>query len=450
MSTKGEDAWKDRGWKTAAEEYHANRPKTAERRMSERDNVGAECDVCHKAPCNSRSDCERIRRYKAERANGHASASAAVALKLVSSQRKPDRLPAALESAAASTIAVRGISWFWPGRFAIGKLGLIGGLPDKGKGLISADIIARCTTGGEWPCKEGSAPKGNVLWFTAEDDLEDTVVPRLIAAGAELDRVHIVTMARNPNGSKRMFNLASDLPLLEAKLQEIGDVNLVIIDPVSAYLGVGKINNSQTTDVRAVLAPLTKLAELKKLLVIGIMHFNKKADVTNAMLRIADSLAYVAAARHVYVVVDDSENDKARLFVKAKNNLAPDKDALRFYVGTRMIGADPDTHSEIWAPHVHWDSQTVEVTATEAMEAADGSGGARARRKEAEEFLQTRLAYGPVPQKDIEEEAHANCISRATLRRAKAELRVVATKERGKVSGGWIWELPKAPQYDRD
>jgi RecA-family ATPase len=97
---------------------------------------------------------------------------------------------------------------------------------------------------------------------------------------------------------------------------------LVIIDPMSAYVGVGKLNNSSTTDVRGMLAPLTKLAEDTKISIIGIMHFNKKADVTNAMLRIADSLAYVAAARHVYVVVDDSENEKARLFVKAKKNVA--------------------------------------------------------------------------------------------------------------------------------
>jgi hypothetical protein len=81
------------------------------------------------------------------------------------------------------------------------------------------------------------------------------------------------------------------LPLLEQKITEIGDVVLIVIDPVSAYLGAGKINNSSTTDVRAVLAPLTKLAEEKKILVIGIMHFNKKADVTNAMLRIADTPA---------------------------------------------------------------------------------------------------------------------------------------------------------------
>ena len=360
--------------------------------------------------------------------------------------------PPSLDSKRASAYQIRGITWFWPGRFALGKLGLLGGLPDKGKGLISADIIGRCTTGGEWPCKEGTAPKGNVIWFTAEDDIEDTVVPRLVAGGADVERVHIIGMAKNPDGSPRMFNLATDLPLLQSKIEEIGDVVLVIIDPVSAYLGVGKVNNSSTTDVRAVLAPLTKLAEEKKISIIGIMHFNKKADVTNAMLRIADSLAYVAAARHVYVVVDDAENDKARLFVKAKNNLAPDKHALRFMVGTQHVANDPDTNVEIWAPHVLWDSEHVEVTATEAMEAAEGGGGsARARRKEAEEFLKSRLASGPVWVTEIEEEAKAQliCVTGA-LKRAKQDLRIKAWKEHGKTDGRWFWELPKVPQYDHD
>ena len=250
-------------------------------------------------------------------------------------------------------------------------------------------------------------------------------------------------MANNPDGSERMFNLATDLALLEQLLAEVGDVVLVIIDPVSAYLGTGKINNSSTTDVRGVLAPLTKLAEEKKVLILGIMHFNKKADVTNAMLRIADSLAYVAAARHVYVVVDDFENEKMRLFVKAKNNLAPDKNALRFGIGTRLVGNDPETNVEIWAPYLEWDSQTVKVTATEAMEAAE-SGGRGQARKEAEEFLRSRLAGGPVLVDEVEEEAAANGISvNGALKRARKKLQVRAWKEKGKLDGGWYWELPK-------
>jgi putative DNA primase/helicase len=291
-----------------------------------------------------------------------------------------------------------------------------------------------------------------VIWFTAEDDIEDTVIPRLVAAGADLTHVHIVGMTKNRDGSRRMFNLATDLPLLKQKIEEVGQVVAVIIDPLSAYLGVGKLNNSSTTDVRGVLSPLTRLAEEQKISVIGIMHFNKKQDVNNAMLRIADSLAYVAAARHVYVVVDDTENEKARLFVKAKNNLAPDKDALRFMVGTQMVGNDPDTQAEIWAPHVLWDSQHVKVTATEAMEAEAGGGSGRAARREAEDFLRERLAAGPVAQADLKDEAEANDISFRTLRRAKKELGITAHKEDAKKDGKWLWELPKssAPWQSND
>ena len=363
-------------------------------------------------------------------------------VRLVDNAGQVDK-PAILHSARASTFSMRGIRWFWPGRFALGKLGLIGGLPDKGKGLISADMIATVTNGGQWPCNEGDAPIGNVIWFTAEDDIEDTVIPRLVAAGADLNRVHIVGMADNSDGSPRMFNLATDLLLLQQKIEEIGDVILVIIDPMSAYLGVGKINNMLTTDVRGMLAPLTKLAEDKRISIIGIMHFNKNAEVTNAMLRIADSLAYVAAARHVYVVVDDVENEKARLFVKAKNNLAPDKHALRFMVGTRQVGYDQELESEIWAPHVLWDTEHVKVTATEAMEAEAGGRSGRAKQ-EAEDFLSSKLAHGPVLKKEIEEEATANCISvSGALKRAKIALHVEAWKEGGKLDGDWFWELPK-------
>ena len=365
--------------------------------------------------------------------------------------RRGEGAATGLESKKASAYTMRAIQWFWPDRFALGKLGLIGGLPDKGKGLISADIFARCTTAGEWPCKEGTAPTGNVIWFTAEDDIEDTVVPRLVAAGADLNRVHIVGMAKNADGSKRMFNLATDLPLLLAKIEEVGDVVVVIIDPMSAYLGVGKVNNSSTSDVRGVLGPLTKLAEDKRLSIIGIMHFNKKVDVHDAMLRIADSLAYVASARHVYVVVDDAENKDARLFVKAKNNLAPDKHALRYMVGTRMVGHDPDTKAEIWAPHVAWDSKHVEVTAAEAMEAQSGGGEGRAAAREAEDFLKAKLAHGPVLKQEIEEEAKALDISTTgALKRAKKKLGIKPYKEKGKPDGNWFWELPATTSHHND
>src|SRR5262249_842233 len=154
---------------------------------------------------------------------------------------------------------MRSIKWLWPNRYAIGKLGLLAGLPERGKGLISADMIARVTKGDPWPCNEGIAPQGNVLLLSAEDDIEDTVVPRLVAAGANRSRVHICEMIRTGD-KKRMFNLVGDLELLRDKIHQVGDVRMVHIDPMSAYLGVGKVDSYRTTDVRGLLAPVVELA----------------------------------------------------------------------------------------------------------------------------------------------------------------------------------------------
>lgn len=352
--------------------------------------------------------------------------------------------PAALTSVAASTYQMRGIRWFWNNRFALGKLGLIGGLPDRGKGLITSYMIARATTAGAWPCNEGRASLGNVLLLTAEDDIEDTIIPRLVAAGADLDRVHIVKMVREPDKPDRMFSLVTDLPLLRQKIDDVGNVVLVVIDPMSAYLGVGKVDSYRATDVRGVLTPLTDLAAEKRLSIIGIMHFNKKADVHDAMLRIADSLAYVAASRHCYVVVDDpgyAEN-KRRLFVKAKNNLAPDMAALSYTVDVVSVGQDPETKAVIAAPYVVWGTEHVQVTATEALHAEKAGASQSGRpRDAAKSFLEEMLATGPVLMREIEEAAKANLISRTTLKRAKLDLGVVSKKV--SADDGWTWELPK-------
>src|SRR5262249_1332328 len=197
----------------------------------------------------------------------------------------------ALESVNAADVEIEDYDWVWPDRFALKKIGLIGGLPDEGKGLAVSDIIARITRGELWPCGEGSAPLGNVIVLSAEDDVADTIVPRLIAAGADLQRITILKMVHDAN-TERMFSLISDLGVLRRKIIEIGNVIIIIIDPVTAYLGVGKVDSFRATDVRAILSPLKDLAEELRVAVLGIMHFNKKIDVTNVLLRISDSLAY--------------------------------------------------------------------------------------------------------------------------------------------------------------
>jgi hypothetical protein len=351
---------------------------------------------------------------------------------------------AILKSARASSFEMSAIRWLWPNRFALGKLGLLVGLPDEGKGQVLCDMAARATRIGEWPCGEGVAPQGNVILLTAEDAPNDTVVPRLKAAGADLDRIEIVQMVREA-GKERMFSLANDLDLLRQKVIEVGNVNMIQIDPITAYLGVKQIDSFRTTDVRAVLGPVTDLASELMVAIIGIMHFNKKTDVTNALLRISDSLAFGATARHVYAVVDDPEN-KRKLFVKGKNNLAPhDTKTLAYGFGEREVGNDVKTGEAIWAPHIVWYPQHVDVSATEAMQAAGGQSGYA--KREAREFLLERLEAGPVKAEDLLEEAKQNGISKSTLMRIKRELGVRSRKQQGKVDGEWMW-VPPGPRSD--
>jgi putative DNA primase/helicase len=214
----------------------------------------------------------------------------------------------------------------------------------------------------------------------------------------------------------------------------------VLIDPVSAYLG--KTDSFRQTQVRNVITPMADLAAETRVAIIGVMHFNKKTDVTNVMMRISDSLAFGAVARHVYGVVRDTADDGGRrIMVRGKNNLAHVKDkALAYYIDAKFDGMSADEPPvEVFAPFVVWEKEHVDVTATEMMTAA-ATNKAPTARDDAKKFLGDFLASGPAAAKEVEEAAEANGVSRRTLFRAKGELKVVAKKE-GR-EGGWTWQLP--------
>jgi DNA polymerase len=260
---------------------------------------------------------------------------------------------AMLQSVRASQVQMRAVQWLWKDRFALGKLGILAGLPDEGKSMLFNYITARVTGPDryKWPEDEGEAPRGRVILLTAEDDPEDTVIPRLKAAGAGLDDVEIISMVRDRDQAgrpcERMFSLADDLELLRRKVEEVGNVRAILIDPVTAYLGkVGTIDSYRDTDVRAVLTPLVYLARERHIAVIAIMHFNKKVDITNALLRISNSLAFGGVARHVFSITDDVDNDR-KLMARAKNNIAAksDNQTLGFYFDTCEVGSDPESLS---------------------------------------------------------------------------------------------------------
>jgi DNA polymerase I-like protein with 3'-5' exonuclease and polymerase domains len=358
---------------------------------------------------------------------------------------------APLTSVGAGDEEIEDYDWVWPGRFALKKIGLITGLPDEGKGVLLSDTIARVTTGGTWPCGEGVAPIGNVILLTAEDDINDTIIPRLMAAGADLKRVHIIKMVREA-GKERMFSLVTDLPMLRQKAIAIGNVKMIVIDPIAAYLGIGKMDSFRATDVRAMIGPLKEFAEELRLCFLGIMHFNKKMDVTNLLLRVSDSLAYTAAARHVYGIINDEDNHR-KLFVKGKNNIAPrEQKTLAFSFDVREVGADKRTGRLISRPYIVWHTEPVDITASEALQALIGSKSPSARDN-AKQFIEDLLENGPVGAKDVQEAAKENGISRNTLRRAAEELKIIIKKDGPKNDKGeatWQWRLPPNEEQEAE
>jgi DNA polymerase I-like protein with 3'-5' exonuclease and polymerase domains len=358
-----------------------------------------------------------------------------------------------LESVRASDVKMEAIDWLWPDRFALGKLGIVAGLPDEGKSSLLCYIAGRLTNAElQWPNDEGQPPRqGNVILLTSEDSPADTLVPRLVAANAVLERVEIVQMVhdrdvKDGRERERMFSLMDDLGLLRQKIEKLGDVVAILIDPVTAYLGAGKngVDSCRDTDVRAVLGPLVHLAGEHRIAIIAIMHFNKKIDITNALLRISNSLAFGGVARHVFAVTKDEANAR-RLMTRAKNNVASEENnkTLAFHFETRQVGKDWRDGRSIEAPFIVWEEGYVDVTATEALSAVN-ENKAPGALDDAKDFLRDILLVGGgrALKTDIEEGAEAEKISDRTLRRAKKILKVRAEKERGVSGGPWYWVLP--------
>lgn len=359
----------------------------------------------------------------------------------MSDAAKASAIPEELDIIGADQIKLEAIDWLWPGRFALGKLALLGGNPERGKGLIIADMFARITNPRrKWPCDEGDVPLGDVIILQQEDDESDTLVPRFVAAGANLSRIHIVRMVKKIDGSsERMLNIADDLPKLERVLECANDPQLLAIDPLSAY--IGKINAWSGNEVRSTLMPLVNMLKRFHVSGLGVMHFNKKTDVEHALARIADSVAFGAVARHCFVVTDNSENER-RLLVKAKNNLAPDVKALSYTIKACHAGNDHRDGRDIYAPHIVWGYDHVEISATQAMHAEATGTGASNPRKAAKEFMIKLLTEnGDTLQEDVVEAIKGEPFSLRTLKGIKKEAGIESVKGKGSMNGKWVWRL---------
>lgn len=325
------------------------------------------------------------------------------------------------------------IRWLWPSRIACGKVTLIGGDPGLGKSQITAALAGIITRGGVWPVDGTQCEPGAVLFLTAEDDAADTLKPRLEAVGADFRHCHILDGIQDVDETgalrSRGFNLKTDLVRLASLVHEIGNVRLLVIDPITAYLG--GIDSHKNSDVRALLSPLSDLAEAFGLAILGVTHLNK-SNAQDPLQRINGSLAFVAASRGAMIVVKNRNTPARRLLLPLKNNLAKDTGGLAFSVQGVSL------ESEIETSRIVWESEAVTITADEAMN-GQAEGEQSSDREEARRFLVELLGGGPRAVKEIREDAKEAGIAWRTIERAKKDLGVKAKKSGA--TEGWFWIL---------
>ncbi len=317
------------------------------------------------------------------------------------------------------------ISWLWDQRIALGKVSLIAGDPGLGKSMVSLAMAAHVSTGKSWPVDGSICPVGDVVLLSAEDDPSDTIRPRLDAAGADVTRIKYFAAVRSEDGTRRGFSLEKDLVHLEQVLNDLVEPKLVIIDPVSAYLGGTDSHNN--ADVRALLAPLAELAARRKVAVVCVTHLNKSQGA-EIMYRATGSLAFVAAARAVFAVTRDEDDQKRRLILPIKNNLGDDETGLAYSIAQNPVGA----------PYLLWETEPVTETAAEIF----AKQPQRTEQENAAEWLSDLLGNGPMRVTQVKTEATEAGLAWRTVQRAKAMLGAEAKKE--SFGGGWRWHLPKS------
>lgn len=244
-----------------------------------------------------------------------------------------------------SAIETRPVSWLWRYRLAHGEMALVAGEGGLGKSQVLLKIAACVSTGALWPDGSGNAPRGRIVILSAEDDPSTTIKPRLLAMGADVGMIDLLSprlVIRKPGEPPRVSHKSfQDLEYWETVLDRIGDVALFIVDPLPSYLGRG-VNDSRNNELREILEPFVdRVIRPRGICLLANSHLNKSTNSRTPMERILGSVAYGNIARNVHFVARDPDDPARRFFKQAKCNIASEQlSAMAFRVEQRTIPSE--------------------------------------------------------------------------------------------------------------
>lgn len=333
-------------------------------------------------------------------------------------KREQEKAPSELVLGSMDHVAEEEFEWLWPGRFALGAVGMIMGRMGNGKSTLRDWIAATVSGGHPWPdCPDPNEP-GTVLILQAEESKSKVVKHRMNAFGYGRGKVFTIDGVKQGDGHKAKFSLGHDVDALARACDRLGDVRLVIVDPIASYLRGVKGNSAE--EVRECLDPVKEFAEDFDVSVILIAHPNKNAE-GDILDRVSGSGAFAQVVRSIWYLSEDPNDKSRKLFTYLKDNIP----------GTTKTGLA--VHYDDRKKRITWFSDPVKMSGREVDYALQRQAreakltGPRAGRpakesKSAEEFLAKLGAAGPFSLAVAREKAMLVGISASTLRRAVNEL----------------------------
>ena len=293
-----------------------------------------------------------------------------------------------------SDVELTPVEWLWKPYLPFGKLSVLQGNPGEGKTYFAMHLAAACTNGKLLPNMERMEPF-NVIYQTAEDGLGDTVKPRLIEAGADLDRVLVI------DDSEVQLTL-SDERIEKAIIEN--NARLVIIDPIQAYLGAD-VDMNRANEVRPIFMRLGQVAQRTGCAILLIGHLNKAAGM-QSLQRGLGSIDIAAAVRSVMFIGKLKHDPTMRILTHEKSSLAPPGTSLAFSLG--------DEGGFRWVGEY-------DITADEMLSGIEPQR--ETKTQQAKDLICTLLAGGKqVFSEDIDKAALERGIPGRTVRDAKREL----------------------------
>jgi hypothetical protein len=350
--------------------------------------------------------------------------------------------------APARTVHLKGIAgirpkkskWVWTNRIPLGQLTLLAGREGIGKSTVAYQLLADITRG-RLEGEHHGQPR-NVAICCTEDDMAHTIVPRLLAAGADMRRVFSVEVTAT-SGFESELSLPRDVIATEHVLAD-NDVAVLLLDPLMSRLSAS-LDTHKDGEVRQALEPLVRVAQRTGTAVIGLVHVNK-GGAKDPASAIMGSRAFVAVARAVLFTMVDLDDERVRLLGLIKSNLGPlDMPVKTFEIESVVAGQDEDGQ-DVRTGKVRWGEDRQE-SMNEVFEAADAQDQADSTTAEIDDWLRGLLVSrgGAVDAAEAFKLGKADGFPESTLKRARK--RIGAEAKRMGFGQGSVWRYD--PSKDR-